>query len=604
MNPCNFVPLAIIAFLLLSGAASAKTHIAKTAVDVSAVLSNMQDGDTLRIAKGTIRETIRINRSNIRVEGFGVTLSGYETLTLDWKKSDGAIYTAKVAHPVNQLLVNGVWMSPARWPNMTFDQRWNNTCWRATEAGSRYGRLIDGELANTTQDFTGCIAILNIGSWQTFRRLVTKHDGQALHYVTDPNSRLVDSKPHPVGMDRYCLHGRAALDAPGEWFYDQATATLHFWPPAGQTPDTLRIESKVLPVALIVEDCHHVEIAGFTFRGTTFRFEQTHHCTLEYADLEYPSAIAHPFGPNTEHPATSSKQFSAVKWFGESSVDALTTMNGHNNTLRNTRIRFAEGPAFTLIGDRCTVENVLCHDIDWHGLDYGFGVDLLAAPNALVRKLTLHHAGGSEGLRLSNTGKTIVEYCHLHHCGLRQSDGAIIQTSTPHCAGTEIRYNWIHDHHAFNWGGNGIRADDQSRGLIVHHNAVWNCSEKGIVVKGDHHQVYNNTCVNNQRIDILIPRNRLPGKTKELTEQNRHSAVYNNLGKVQGNWSWEKPELPPYAKTENNYPDAAQFLLNPDKRDFRLKPSSKLHDVGAYPKGQPAWTAGADAQPHIRKTAP
>ena len=38
--------------------------------------------------------------------------------------------------------------------------------------------------------------------------------------------------------------------------------------------------------------------------------------------------------------------------------------------------------------DDTIIENCLFHDIDWQGLGYGFGVDLLAAPQATVRRLT------------------------------------------------------------------------------------------------------------------------------------------------------------------------------------------------------------------------
>ena len=116
------------------------------------------------------------------------------------------------------------------------------------------------------------------------------------------------------------------------------------------------------------------------------------------------------------------------------------------------------------MGKNNLIENCLFKDIDWHGLDYGFGVDLLAASFVTVRYVTLDHCGGSEALRLPNRGSSLVEYCHLHHGGLRQSDGSMIQTSTAKCAGTTIRYNWIHDHNAFHWGGSGIRGDDGSRG--------------------------------------------------------------------------------------------------------------------------------------------
>ena len=124
--------------------------------------------------------------------------------------------------------------------------------------------------------------------------------------------------------------------------------------------------------------------------------------------------------------------------------------------------------------------------------------------------------GSSEGIRITNGGKTEVAYNHIHHGGRCQSDGGLVQAGTPNVSGTEVHHNWVHDHNAFNWGGIGIRGDDKTRGLIVHHNVAWRCPEKGIVTKGDRNRVYNNTCLDNPEIDICVPRDRLPSKISEM----------------------------------------------------------------------------------------
>ncbi|MEM7395226.1 MAG: right-handed parallel beta-helix repeat-containing protein, partial [Verrucomicrobiota bacterium] len=439
-------------------------------------------------------------------------------------------------------------MTPARWPDMPFDRRWDNARWRAAAEGTRYGVMVDSGLADSQVDWTGAMAILNVGSWQTFRRRIVKHGAgeDRFAYPADPGHRLAKEKPHPVGMDRYCLYGFQALDHPGEWFYDKTERLLYLWPPGNRKASALQVETKVMAVALVAENIEHVIVSGLDFHATTFQFKNVRHCILEDVHLTYPNTLVAPFASNPEHPAVTDSLWSTVKWFGESSVDALTLIQGEHNTIRDSTIQRGEGPAITLSGRHNRIENNHFFDFDWHGLDYGYGIDLLAAADATVHRLTLHHFGGSEGIRLANHGKSLVEYSYIHHGGLRQSDGALIQTSTPNCAGTVIRYNWLHDHNAFHWGGNGIRGDDLTRGLIVHHNVVWNCREKGIVVKGDGNLVAHNTCFDNPVRDILLPRNRLPGKPKELKEQNRTSKALNNLGGVLGNWRWEQPDQPPY----------------------------------------------------------
>ena len=556
--------------------------------DLQKAADRLQPGDTLRLGSGTYRQSIVVRANGtksapVRIIGDErVEFTGLVELKLEWTLYRDGIYRAKVVRPVKQLFADGKLMMPARWPNMSFAQRWDNSKWPAADSGSRYGTMVDADLAKSNVDFTGCVAILNIGAWQTFRRVISEHGKGADHfeYLVDPDSRLHETK-HPIGMDRYCIYGKAALDAPGEWYYDANSSSLYFYPPAGTTPQEMRVESKQLNEAIVIEDSRYVEVRNVRLHGTTLRLEKSSQCTLENVDITYGSTVANPFGPNLVRSAVKSPRWNSRKWFGETSVDGLTEVLGDDNVIRNMTVRFSEGPALTVGGRRNLIENCLFQDNDWQGLDYGFGIDLLSAAPVTVRYVTLDHCGGSEGLRLANHGPSLVEYCHLHHCGLRQSDGAIIQTSTAGVAGTEIRFNWIHDHNAFHWGGNGIRGDDKTRGLNVHHNVVWNCREKGIVTKSDNNQVYHNTCFDNSKIDILIPRNRLPGKTEELPKQNQNSVVYNNIGQVTGSWIWEKPKLPPYGKTDSNQDVGAEVLRDAAGQDFRPKAGSTVIDGGA-----------------------
>ena len=297
--------------------------------------------------------------------------------------------------------------------------------------------MVDPVLAESGIDFTGCVAILNIGAWQTFRRVISTHSGDRFNYSTAGNARLHNTG-HPVGMDRYCIYGPAAWDAPGEWYFDAAESAPYLIPPPGIDLATATTESKVLSEALVLDGAREVRVTGLSFRGYTLRLHNSKDCELRKLQLDYPFTIANPFAANLPY---ESKAWSARKWFGESSVDALTEISGDRSYVRDVRVRYSEGPALTVVGADCVIENCEFRGIDWHGLDYGFGIDLLAATRPALRYMTLAYAGGSEGLRLPNHSPSLVEYCHLHHCGLRQSDGAIIQTSTPECRGTEIRFN-------------------------------------------------------------------------------------------------------------------------------------------------------------------
>ncbi|MEO1992301.1 MAG: right-handed parallel beta-helix repeat-containing protein [Pirellulales bacterium] len=586
--------------------------------NLQAIVDDLKPGDILSLRPGTYDQSFVVRTQGTRMNpiqicGEGkVEFSGLKKLDVQWTEVQPGVFQAPVKHPVCQLFDGSKMMIPARWPNMTFAQRWDNSKWPHASKESVYGTMVDSRLEESGLDFSGCIAVLNIGSWQTYRRMIQKHGrgSDRFTYPTDVDSRLHHAK-HPSEIDRYCIYGEAALDAPYEWFFDHGKSVLKICLPEGVQPTDLDLASKENRLAILGNDCRHLHIRGINFVATTLRLVNAHFCKLSDIEIDFGSTIADPFGQNRPLQDQHLIGWSSRHWFGESSIDALTEIIGDDNHLTNIVARHSEGPILTVSGQRNQIQNCLFEDFDWQGLDYGFGIDLLAAAPVTVRHVTLDHCGGSEGLRLPNHGKSLVEYCHLHHCGLRQSDGAIIQASGADVAGTEIHHNWIHDHQAFHWGGNGIRGDDGSRGLLIHHNVVWNCNEKAIVVKGDHHQVFHNTCFDNPKIDILLPRNRLPSKTQELEKQNIHSQAVNNWSRVTGSWSWEKPELSPLGYSENNAPAHRNFLQDPGMFDFRprvrsassdansSKPqentsaiSGSKPDLGAYEYAQMPWKAG------------
>jgi len=584
----------------------------------------LRPGDRCIVHAGVYRETVRLRASGtpekpIRLmarPGDTVVLSGTEPLEGEWTRFRGSTWRLPTRKVFPQVFVGGRLMTEARWPNMPFEKRWDRDAWRPSARGTRYGTMVDPALAATGIDWTGAVATLNVGSWQTFRRIVRSHraGSDRFTYDRDEGSRLAGRKPHRPGFDRYFLAGKLeALDSPGEWFLDRERGLLYLWPPDGRRPASGEVEVKTRPYALVAKGIRHVQVSGLHFFATTFKFEDAEDCSLDGLHLLFPSCVAEPFGEpvRRDRAPDEPREWASRRWFGETSVVTPTYLGGRGNTLANSSIRYANGTSLVVHGTRNTIENCLIHDIDWYGLDTGLGVDLLGTSASAIRYCTIFNIGSSEGIRLTNRGATIVEYNYIHHGGLCQSDGALVQAATPGVAGTVVRYNWLHDHNAFNAGGNGIRGDDRTRGLIVHHNVAWNCREKGIITKGDRNRVYNNTCLDNPAIDILVPWRRLPRKTDELEVQNTHSEVINNCArKISGRYKWERKTEPPPGKLATNYQGDDPMLADPRRLDFRPRPGSplidagtpipgitdgfrgKAPDIGAYEFGAERWVPG------------
>jgi len=564
----------------------------------------MVAGDTCYVRNGLYRELVRPRRSGskekpIRFEawpGEVVILSGTKPILSEWSIHKGNIYKTRVPEEFDQLFIDGRMMIEARWPNMRFDQRFDKSVWATAGKGSEYGTMVDPALAETGIDWTGATATLNVGSWQTWRRIVRNHKAGSDRFTYNRNlSSRLDSKRQWEGFDHYFLAGKLeALDIPTEWHLDRNSRTLYLWSPDGKNPAGHNVEAKVRDYAFDAQERQFIELRGFHFFGATFQFEQCNHCIIDNCHLYFP-IWAHGLDPAP-----------------------LTLIDGSDNIMRSCSVVYSDGPAVTMSGAGNTLENCLFHDIDWHGLIRGLGVNMGASATSVIRRCTMFNIGSSEGLVLPSKGPSLAEYNYIHHAGLVQSDGSLIQSHGIQLAGTVIRYNWVHDHNAFNWGGNGIRGDDLTRNLLVHHNVVWNCREKGIIVKGDNNRVLNNTCLYNDKIDIIAPSRAEPFKPWAprqhphlLDKQNVHTHIANNCASlITGTFSWQKIEAPPLGRMENNYRGSNLMLVDPAGRDFRPQAGSPLvdtakpiagitdgykgraPDVGAYESGGKRWLPG------------
>ncbi len=577
----------------------------------------MVAGDTCYVRGGTYRKLVRPRRSGskkkpIRFEawpGEVVILSGTKPWhglparekhgqdgRATWSIHKGHIYKTRVPEEFDQLFVDGQMMIEARWPNMRFEQRFDKSVWATAGKGSEYGTMVDPALAETGIDWTGATATLNVGSWQTWRRIVRNHKAGSDRFTYNRNlSSRLDSKRQWEGFDRYFLAGKLeALDIPTEWHLDRNSRTLYLWSPDGKNPAGHNVEAKVRDYIFEAYDREFIELRGFYFFGATFRFIDCNHYVIDGCHLRFP-IWAHGLDPAP-----------------------LTLVDGSNNIIRNCSVVYSDGPAVTMIGASNTLENCLFHDIDWHGLIRGLGVNMGASATSVIRRCTMFNIGSSEGLVLPSKGPSLVEYNYIHHAGLVQSDGSLIQSNGIRLAGTVIRYNWVHDHNAFNWGGNGIRGDDLTRNLLVHHNVVWNCSEKGIIVKGDQNRVFNNTCLYNDKIDIIAPSRAEPFKPwvpKQhpylLDKQNVHTHIANNCASIiTGTFTWQRTKSPPLGRMENNYRGSNLMLADAAGRDFRPQADSplvdaarpivgitdgyrgKAPDTGAYEFGGTRWLPG------------
>ena len=278
--------------------------------------SVMSSGDKCYIRQGRYHETITIddldgssgsaivftNYNNERV-----VIDGTTPITSTWTRVGSTdIWKTKLSADIWQLFINWEEQVMARWPNAKFsdDTIWDNDNYWAKgtidddENAYTNGTIIDDPYTNSAGtaidlNATGfdldetnkqAIAILNLGSFKTWSRLVTSHSGNTFNYATVPTWK---TKHH-----YYYLEGRKEfLDQEGEWWYDtyNNADSLYYYAANGVNPNRLDFRGKVQSYAFSITGSQYVQIKNLEFFATTVYFSNGDNCLVYGCNFMYPS---------------------------------------------------------------------------------------------------------------------------------------------------------------------------------------------------------------------------------------------------------------------------------------------------------------------------
>ena len=199
-------------------------------------------------------------------------ISGAFPLKLHWTDHQGGIKKAKVppGTRTDQLFVNGLLQPLARYPNYDPHAAVFNGYARDCIARERVARWKDPT--------GGFIHALHRARWGGMHYRITgkKPDGSLAYEGGWQNNR--PSGMHPTF--RFVENIFEELDAPGEWFLDEKTDTLYYYPPAGL--DLARAKVEGVRLRHLVEfrgsteaPVHHLVLRGLAFRGAARTFMET-----------------------------------------------------------------------------------------------------------------------------------------------------------------------------------------------------------------------------------------------------------------------------------------------------------------------------------------
>ena len=191
-------------------------------------------------------------------------LSGGTRLKLDWRPFRDGIFQATVPSgtATDQLFINNRRQVLARYPNFDTNARYFNGC--AADA------ISPERAARWKNPAGGYIHALQHSLWGSLHYRITGKDAENnLHY---DGGWQINSGNQPMHKEYLFVENIfEELDAPGEWFLDEQSSTLYFYPPAGLDLDNATVDIVRLKNLVTIGDTSSTHIPNLTLAGLTFR---------------------------------------------------------------------------------------------------------------------------------------------------------------------------------------------------------------------------------------------------------------------------------------------------------------------------------------------
>jgi hypothetical protein len=377
------------------------------------------------VREGRYHEVITINgKNNLTIKGFQderPTIDGtvdLQNLENDgvWQRLNNGVCIGRIGHEVFQLFLNGEMMTNARWPNALWSDKtvFQNQYWAHSHEDSTRGTassntsgvatmVDDGSagLAASGLNMTGAMAVLNVGSFNTFVKEVISHTPNEANFTYVDDFLNINFK---ACHNQYYLDSSLELlDYPGEWHYDMANESkrLSFIPPNNEScPEPGAVKGRVIDYAITITNSTNIFLANMDFfasnlmaEGTKKKTDEVSDITLDSLNFNYPSSSKRML---KDHSVPKHTKLIA-KGFGEVSVI-------------NCKFFGAEGSALQYWGKPAKIYNNMFSWNDWSGqmgliANGGYGT-VYSSPTSKDEEFignTLFHNGASAGYR---SGKT------------------------------------------------------------------------------------------------------------------------------------------------------------------------------------------------------
>ena len=459
---------------------------------------------------------IKANSDDNVVFNGAITINEPGIIDAVWTEHSQNIYKTNINQDIWQLFIDEQEMIMARWPNSSFENDiiFNNDTWAHSLDEDEDGVVNDVTQLDSlllenkslsdfsNDDILGALLIANFGSFKTKVRTVldTGLDISNNRFQYTPIGNEYRDKHH-----YYFLEGKLAfLDSPNEWFYENGV--LYVWSSIGDGSD---LENKIIRAknktfALNFSNSENITLQGIKFFASTVTIQNGNNILIADNVFSFPSYSKRMLG-DTAPPLVTNIDQDLI------SGSLPSVSYSFNCTFSNNVFEYSDGEGLILAGDNHVITNNYFHHIDWSCAEIqGFGVSIYGTGvNMLFSHNVMHTTGASATLNLGESAK--IAFNDISNTGLAQSDGAIVQITKNIASSSETCYNWLHDTEkmGFRFDAPSGSADIAGTEGLAHHNVIWNIGKDGyggigMMVKGDYHEIYNNTVFNCDKTDILI----------------------------------------------------------------------------------------------------
>ncbi|MCO6047455.1 carbohydrate-binding protein [Aeoliella sp. ICT_H6.2] len=524
---------------------------------ISRAIAFAQPGDTVSIRAGVYREQVELLRSGTEDapivfeahQGEEVLITTTEPLT-GWTQHSGNIYKATFDSSVRgrngmTLFVDGVLMNEAHWSDQGSNvDELNKDEWAKTD-GDSLTTIRDNSLVGLPDDYwDGAFVHAQTANWSLESKRIIDFDG-ATGTITVASSFSYN----PDSGTRFLIYDHLnALDAPGEWYFDDDANTLYFWALGGGDPDGYDVEVKIRDEAFDLNGHHYIEIKGIDFRGGDLDMDGSSNILLQGAHIMAPDRG---FGPE-----------------GSGGARALI-VTGNNNIIRDNEFEHVWTPTADVRGANNQIVNNYFHHIGYNNSNYAAARLDVASSGTLFSHNTItlvgrSAIGGAGGLR------SVIEYNDISEVGRISDDVGALYFGNNSLGNMVVHHNVIHDNS--NPEAWGIYFDNLSSDVAVHHNITYNVTRGGLANLSNSYILWFNNTHYGDSLGVTAFRN---PNSPDIAAGSR---FYNNiLANIDSELTGAGD---PAIATHNYFNVSASNFVNAGSRDFRLKSTSGAIDFG------------------------